>query len=98
MDFFRRRRVKFAMRDASTGAHALYVAFGDDRAVAHGVFMLQGTGDDVGNNLHIMVRMHAKSGARRNFIVVDNAQRFEPHVIGVVIAAELKAMPAVQPA
>ena len=60
--------------------------------------MLQGAIEDIGDDLHVAVRMCGEPTARRDAIVVDHAKRPEAHVIGIVVVAERKAVLALEPA
>ena len=70
----------------------------EDFAVAHGVAVLDGAGDDDGEDFHVVVRVLAEALAGRNVILIDNAECAEAHVGGVVITVEGEGMPGVEPA
>ena len=60
--------------------------------------MLKRAVNDVGENLHVAVTMGVKAGAGADLVLVDDPQRAEAHMVGIVIMAEGKAVTAVEPA
>src|SRR5438876_3936997 len=92
------RGIEFAVQYSAPGAYILQVASFDDPAVAHRVLVLQFAINDVAEDFRIPVRMLAKSPARLNYVVVDDPERSEAHVVGVEVVAKREAMPAMQPA
>src|SRR5262249_26215418 len=92
-----RGRVVLAVQDAGAGGHALHLAGADDGAGAQAVAVLQRALDDVGDDLHVAVRVGAEAGARPNPVLVHDAEAAEAHVGGVVVVAERERVPAVQP-
>src|SRR6266404_6215455 len=91
-------RVELAMRHAGARAHVLDVARLDHRPVAHTVAMLERTLEHVGDNFHIAMRVHGKTTAAGDAIVVHHAQSAELHVLGVVVISESKRKMRVEPA
>src|SRR6266850_2233052 len=89
--------VELAVRDAGTRAHALHVAGPDLPTAAGGVAMCQPALEHVGQDLHVPVRMRAESLPWLHGVVVDHAQRAEPHVFGVVVVAEREGVPGIEP-
>ena len=89
--------VELAVADAGAGRHALDVARLDDRAGAEAVAMLERALQHIGDDLHVAVGVRRKSRAGRDAVVVDDAQRAEPHVVGIVIVAEREGVAAVEP-
>ena len=59
--------------------------------------MLERALEHVGDDLHVAVRVRAEAAAGRDAVVVDDAQRAEPHVRRVVVVAEGERVPAVEP-
>ena len=59
--------------------------------------MLECALEHVGDDLHVAVAVSGEALARRDAIVVDHAQRAEPHVRGIVILAERERVSAVEP-
>jgi hypothetical protein len=49
------------------------------------------------DDLHVPVRVHAKSLAWGDGVVVDHSQGAKPHPLGIVVASKGKRVPAVQP-
>src|SRR5437868_9164359 len=80
--------VAFAVADAATGAHALPVAGTDDRASAEGILVLDGALEDVGDDLHVAMRVRREALAAGDAVLVDDAQGSKTHVVAVVIFAE----------
>ncbi len=60
--------------------------------------MLERPVEDIGDDLHVAVRVRREAAARRHAVLVDDAQRPEVHVGGVVIVAEREGVAAVEPA
>ena len=85
------------MLDPGARRHALNVARLDHFAVTHAVLVLQGTTHNVGDDLHVTVRMGRKATRRSDVILVDDTQGTETHPVRVVVIAEREAVPAVQP-
>src|SRR5208282_240342 len=68
------RRIEFAVHDAGAGAHALHIAGTDHRAVAHAVLVLERALENIGDDFHIAVAVHAETTARLDTVLVDHAQ------------------------
>ena len=60
--------------------------------------MLQRAAQDVGDDLHVAMRMQVKPAPARDRVVIDDPQRPESLVVRVVIIGERKRMPRVKPA
>src|SRR5688500_10756779 len=98
VDGLLRRRVELAVRDARARAHALHLARADDRAVAHAVAVLERAADDVGQNLHVAVRVRAEAARGRDEVLVDDEEVAEARPARVVVAVERERVAAVEPA
>src|SRR6185503_19003261 len=83
---------------AAAGAHALHVARDDGRAVAHRILVAERALEHVADDLHVTVAVRAEARARLHAILVDDAQRTEPHVLRVVVIREGEAVVRVEPA
>src|SRR5688572_16615036 len=57
----RLRRIEFAVRDAGAGGHALDVTGANDRSRAHRVLVLEAALEDVGDDLHVAMRMASET-------------------------------------
>src|SRR3989442_1374525 len=90
--------VVLAVQYALPCAHALDVAGNDGRAGAHGVLVGKRALEHVADDLHVAVPVGAEARARGDAILVDDAQRPEPHVLRVLVAGEGKAVVRVEPA
>src|SRR5690606_19464438 len=86
-----------AVFDAAAGAHPLQFAGPQHAAAATAVAMRERAADHVAQDLHVGVPMRRKPAARRDTVFVDHAQRPETHPPGVVVMAERKRVPAVEP-
>src|SRR5690348_6716353 len=53
--------------------------------------------EDVGDDLHVAMRVRREALTRRHAVVVDHAQRAKAHVVRVAVFAEGKRVPAVEP-
>jgi hypothetical protein len=92
MHHLSRRRVELAVADAAAGAHHLHVARADDRTVTHRVAVFERAGKDVGEDLHVLVRMRVEALAGLNDVIVDHPQVGETHLLRIVIAGEGKGV------
>jgi Arc/MetJ family transcription regulator len=97
--------VELAVQHAGAGAHALHVAGQDDagvcaagRAVAHAVLVRQRAVEHITDDLHVAMAVRAEAGARRDAVVVDDAQVAHAHVARVVVVGEREAVETLQPA
>src|SRR5437762_965633 len=90
--------VVLAVQHAPPGAHALDVAGNDGRAAAHGALLGKRALEHVADDLHVAVPVGAEARARGDAILVDDAQRPEPHVLRVLVAGEGEAVVRVEPA
>ena len=53
--------------------------------------------EHVAEDLHVLVRMRPETLAGLDGVIVDHAQRPEPHLIGIVVVAERERVPGVEP-
>ena len=90
--------VELAVGDAGPRAHALDVAGHDHRAGAHAVGVLERALQHVGHDLHVAVRVGAEALAGRDPVLVDDPERAEAHVGGVVVVGEREGVRGVEPA
>ena len=90
--------IEFAVPNARPGRHPLHVAGPDDRASTDTVLMFQCAFDDVRDDLHVAVAVGAKPRTGPDPVLIDNPQRAEAHVTGVVVIAKRKGVTTVQPA
>src|SRR6185295_9811444 len=92
-----RRRIEFAVVHAGSSAHALQIAWPDHRAGAQAVLVLERALGDPRKDLHVAVAVRAEALRRRDQVVIDDAQRAESHVFGIVVLAEGKRVRGVEP-
>ena len=59
--------------------------------------MRDGALTDVGDDLHLAVRVRVKAGARRHLVVIPHTQSAEAHTLRVMVLAEAEVMPGIQP-
>src|SRR5579862_7350735 len=97
MHFFRRRRIKFAMANAAACSHALSIARENDRTGSEAVFVLKLAFENIGDDLHVAMRMSGKSGVRRDVVFVDDAQRAKSHPLGIPVIGKAESMFGVEP-
>src|ERR1017187_1231484 len=98
MHRFGARPVELAVHDSGAGGDALQVIGAQCLHISHAVFVGQSAGEDVGENLHVLVPVRAESPAWADAVLVDHAEGSEAHVFGVVVAGEGKGVGSVQPA
>jgi hypothetical protein len=91
------RGVELAVRDAAARTDALDVARAHDGGVAHRIAMLQRALDDVGDDFHVAMRVHAKALAGSNEVLVDDAQRLEMRVARIMIIRKAEGVIGIQP-
>ena len=84
--------------NAGPGGHALQFTGPDDRAVAHAVLVLQRAFEDVGDDLHVPVAVHAEPLTGLHAVIVDDPQGAKAHVGGIVVVAKGKRVVGVEPA
>src|SRR5262245_4321580 len=92
------RGVELAVEHPRPRAHPLDLAGADDRSRPHAVLVLELSFEDVGDDLHVPVRMRPEPLSWLHPVVVDDAEDPEPHLLRVVIVTERKRVPAVEPA
>src|SRR5207248_11345543 len=86
-----------AVRDARARAHALQLAGSYDGRVAHAVAVLKRAGDDVGDDLHVAVRVRREARGGRDAVFVYDEEVAEARPARVVVAVEGERVPAVKP-
>jgi hypothetical protein len=92
------RGVVFAVANAGARAHALHVARPDHGAVAHRILVRQRALEDVADDFHVAVAVGAEALARLDAVFVDDTQRPEAHVPGIVVVRERKSVEGLEPA
>src|SRR5438128_2579483 len=97
MRLLRRRWIELAVADSRARAHPLHVTRSDDRAGAEAVAVLERALENVGDDLHVTVRVRPEAAPGRDPVLVDHAQGAEAHVSGIVVVAEREAVAAVEP-
>src|SRR6185312_1784388 len=97
MRLFRLRGVVLGVEDAGAGRHVLQFTGSDRARAAGGVFVREGPGDHVGEDLHVVVGMHAEAAAGSNDVVVDDAESAEAHPFGVVVVGKAEGEVCIEP-
>src|SRR6185312_1740416 len=92
-----RLAVVLRMHNAAPRMHHLDVARDRAPLVAEVVAMGDGAGADIGDDLHVPVRMRVEASAGRNLVVVPDPERAEAHPVGVMVISEAEVMARVQP-
>lgn len=59
--------------------------------------VLQGSIENIGDDLHVLVRVGGESPARGYLVVVDHGQGSEVHVLGIEVPSEGETVIAVEP-
>src|SRR5690348_5172048 len=83
-----RRGVELTMHHAAPGGHMLQLSGANHSAASRIVPMFQRAFENPGENLHVAVRMHRKTLGRLDHVLIDNAQRTELHMLGIVVTVE----------
>src|SRR5215813_2362539 len=86
------------MANARTRAHHLHVTGLGAALVAERVLVGDRTLADIGDDLHVRVRMRGEAGVRRDLVVVPDAQAPMADVVRVIVAGKREVMLRLQPA
>lgn len=86
------------MDDAAAGGHDLNFAGVDDSLVAEVVAVLDGAIENVGDDLHLLVRMAGEALAGLDGVVVEDAQGAPVHILRIVIVTEREVPIGCEPA
>jgi hypothetical protein len=78
----------YSESNAASGAHHLHVARFGTALVAERVLMRDRAFANIGDDLHVGVRVRGKAGVGRDFVVVPDPQRTVTHIFRIVMAAE----------
>src|SRR2546421_611826 len=97
VDELRWRVVELAVSDARPSAHPLNVPGADDGARPETVFVRERSLEDIGDDLHVSMRVSAEALARLNAILVDHAKRAKAHEARLVVIGEGKRVVALEP-
>src|SRR5213080_779458 len=98
MDLLILGRIEFTMLHACAGTHALHAAWANDGAGTHTVPVCERSFQHITDNLHITVAVAAKTTARLDGIIIDDAQRAQLDMFGIMVIRKGKAVPGIQPA
>src|SRR5947209_12951020 len=90
--------IELAVPNTGSSGHALQRTGPDHRAVAHAVLVLQRTFEDVGDNLHVPMAVHAESLSGLHTIVIDDSQGAKAHVSWIVVVPKGKCVVGIEPA
>lgn len=85
------------MAHAGSGAHHLNVAGTGAALVAHRILVRDRARADIGDDLHVLVRMRRETGIGADFVVVPHPDRAPAHPGGVVIIGEAEMVPRIEP-
>src|SRR6266851_5889414 len=91
------RRIEFAVPNARAGRHPLHFAWLDYRPRAQTVTVFQRAVQNIGDDLHIAMGVHAETAAGSDPVFVDDPKTTKAHVGRIVVIAKRKRMPAVEP-
>jgi hypothetical protein len=92
------RGIELAVRDATACTHELDLTGFEHAAIAHAVFVLQRTPQDVAKDFHVRVRMRGKACASSDDVLIDHTQAAEAHVRRIIVIGEGEGVVAIQPA
>src|SRR5262245_60544254 len=90
--------IVLSVANAGPCAHHLNVARLGAALVAEAVLMRDRARADIGDDLHVGMRVRGEAGMGRDLVVVPDAQGPVPHPLGVVIARERAMMLGLEPA
>lgn len=97
MDRVRGGIVHLAVLDARARRDPLHIAAAHDGGVAHRIAVTQRAIHDIGDNLHVPVRMHPEAHLGRDKIFVDDAQGTEMSVRRVIVIGEAEGVVGIEP-
>src|SRR5437870_11631008 len=89
--------IGLAVPDARTCAHPLPIPWADYRTISHAVLMFERAFKQIGDDLHIAMRMRGKTMSGLHPIFVDDSKGAESHVVRIVILIERKTVAGVYP-
>jgi hypothetical protein len=84
--------VELTVGDAAPGAHKLDLPWAEDAPIAHAVFMLQRSVEDVAEDFHVTVGMCREAYTRGDDVLIDHSQRAEAHVGRVIVVCKAEGM------
>src|SRR5262249_393536 len=90
--------VMLGMTDAGPGAHDLDVAGDGPADVAGTVLVRDGALADISHDLHVRVRVAAKSGAGRDLVVIPDHESAEWAILGIAVGRNDEVVTRLQPA
>ena len=91
-------QVVLRMDDAGTGAHHLHVAGLGAALVAQAVLVGDRAFADIGDDLHVTVRVRREAAAGGDLVIVPDPQAAPVLALRVIVVGEGKMMTRVQPA
>ena len=65
--------IEFAVKDTGAGRHTLHLIGADHFLMAHAVLVGKFAFENIGNDFHILMRMHAEASARSYPVFIDDA-------------------------
>src|SRR6516164_1752032 len=83
-----RLQIVLRMTDTGSGAHHLHVTGFGTAFVAEAVLMGDRTLADIGDDLHVGVRVRRKPGSRGDRVVVPNPERTPTDALGIMVVGE----------
>ena len=86
------------MQHPCPGAHHLHVTGSGATCVTKAVPVRDRALPDIGDNLHIPVRMCAETCPCRHPVIIDDPQDAEPHPPGIAIIGKAEMVAGIQPA
>src|SRR5215475_9238917 len=85
------------MADTGTCSHPLKLVRTNHSAAARRITVFERSVDDIGENLHVLMRVSTKPLPRPNKVFIDHQQVSEPVVAGIEIPVERECMIAIEP-
>src|SRR6516165_3720928 len=92
-----RLQIVLRVTDSGPRTHHLHVAGFGASLVAEAVLMGDRTLADIGDDLHVGVRVRRKPGIRSDRVVIPYPERAPAHALGVVVVGEREMVLGVKP-
>jgi hypothetical protein len=91
-------QISLTMPNAGASTHHLNVACLGPADIAHAILMRDGTRSDIGDDLHVLMRVGGEAGMRGDDVIVPHPHPAPAHPGGILIVCERKMVMGIEPA